>query len=384
MDQFLISLPTGEWRIEFYVFYIFCFFVFIQLLYIFVIYIRLAFYKDSKIQTQSVLPSISIIIVTHNQSNNLSVNLKKILQQNYPNFEVIVVSNQSTDETSYVLSQYQQNYSNFKHISIEPSVHLSIDKTLPLNLALKKVHSQYVLFTEADCFPNSTDYLLELTKHLSDNKIVVLGYATPQPENSSLNRLIRIDTAWQAFNYLSFALAKCPYLTHGRNFLCAREVFSKSLNIQNSNDGMYPYSDIFIGQITEGKRYSISISDSSRLSFLSPSRWNDWVHEKNESFSLIARLNFFKSLLVRMYSLSLWFMYVSFIWLFIYQEDFLISFVIFATVLCFKWIIQGRCFFKLKENKIAMLFPIYDVVFSMFMPLIYYCFGTKKQKAVNE
>jgi len=378
MEYSFIHFPSDTWNLEFYVFYTFCFFVVVQLLYIFLVYSRLTFYKPP-IKQQKLSPPISVIIVAHNQADFLRANLPTLLQQNYPTFEVIVVSHQSSDETSYVLFDYQQKYNNLKYTIIEPSPHLNMDKTLPLNLAMKKVSYEHILLTEADCCPDSLNYLQEISNSYSKEKSVVLAYALPQQTKGFLNQFIHMDTAWHAFNYLSFALSKIPYLGQARNIFCTKDVLVQFLNKQNTHTNFHQYSDTFVGQLTEGKKYAIVISKESRMYFAVPKVFKNWIHERNELFSVIANLSFFKKILVGMYPLSLLFMYVSFILLLFFQDTILISFVIFACVLCLKWILQGISFFKLDENKMGLLFPLYDVLCSMIMPVIYYACDTKRR-----
>src|SRR5690554_120608 len=56
------------------------------------------------------LPGISVIISSKNDSVQLEKNLPFILEQDYPNFEVIVVNCGSTDETDTVLKAASLKY----------------------------------------------------------------------------------------------------------------------------------------------------------------------------------------------------------------------------------------------------------------------------------
>ena len=51
-------------------------------------------------------PKISIVTIVLNEADKLSATLKSILNQNYPNLEIIVIDGGSTDETKNVLNLY--------------------------------------------------------------------------------------------------------------------------------------------------------------------------------------------------------------------------------------------------------------------------------------
>lgn len=52
-------------------------------------------------------PKISVVIPSYNQGHYIESTLKSILNQNYPNLELIVLDNVSTDETKNILNQYK-------------------------------------------------------------------------------------------------------------------------------------------------------------------------------------------------------------------------------------------------------------------------------------
>jgi glycosyltransferase involved in cell wall biosynthesis len=52
-------------------------------------------------------PSVSVIISTYNYGRFLSAALDSVLDQTYPDFEVIVVDDDSTDDTPWIMDEYQ-------------------------------------------------------------------------------------------------------------------------------------------------------------------------------------------------------------------------------------------------------------------------------------
>jgi len=92
-------------------------------------YTYAAQYQSTNIPDEA-LPGISVVIASKNESENLAKNLPSILEQDYPNYEVIVVNSGSTDETDILLKGLEQKYLNF----IIPTYHKKPKRTTKKNL----------------------------------------------------------------------------------------------------------------------------------------------------------------------------------------------------------------------------------------------------------
>ena len=88
----------------------------VHLFYYAFFFLRLAFYKPPQ-SVGSVKP-VSVIICAWNEEDNLKKNLQSILEQDYPDFEVIVVNDHSLDETDLLLQAWQQKYTHLRVINL--------------------------------------------------------------------------------------------------------------------------------------------------------------------------------------------------------------------------------------------------------------------------
>ncbi len=84
--------------------------LFVQL-YFYLIIFRKAIIKPRPSKEDfSNYPPLSVIICAKNEAENLRNNLPSVLNQDYPDYEVIVVNDCSEDETEYVLKELAQKY----------------------------------------------------------------------------------------------------------------------------------------------------------------------------------------------------------------------------------------------------------------------------------
>ena len=161
----------------------------VLLVYYFFFFWRLSMYKKDD---ASFSHPISIIICAKNEEENLKNNLPKILNQKYFNFEVVIVNDQSIDGTSFLLEGFEKSYSNLVIVTIDNNVNHRIGKKFALTLGIKTAKYEYVLLTDADCIPNSENWIKQMVKNFTYSDIV-LGYGGYKREWGLLNKFIRFE-----------------------------------------------------------------------------------------------------------------------------------------------------------------------------------------------
>jgi poly-beta-1,6-N-acetyl-D-glucosamine synthase len=373
-------IPDFENSLLSVVFWIFSGFAAIQFFYVVFFQGKLAFYKKKSVEKQQ-LPSLSVIIAARNESDNLFTNLPSILEQNYPDFEVIVVNHQSIDESYHVLNAYKMKYPHLKIVEVERSKHIGVGKKLPLTLGIKSAKNEHLVFTDADCMPASKEWLKEIASCFSEKKEIVIGYGPYKEEDGLLNKLIRLDTTMIAMNYFSMALSRVPYMAVGRNLAYKKSTFNgvngfKSHYAVSSGD-----DDLFIQQAAKKKNYTIQIDPKSFVFSTGKEDWTTWYQQKTRHYSTSSRYSKFKKAILGVYPLSLLVMLGLFCYLLTDNEFRWLSVSVFSFVLVVKWLIQGLCFSKLGSKKFITFLPILDAFYAIFIPILYY--STDKKKLNN-
>lgn len=104
--------------------------------------------------------SISIIIPAFNSEIYISRCISSILQQKYPDFEIIIVNDGSVDNTRCIIERYVKECNNIKYIEQE-----NHGVSAARNNGLKQATSEYVMFLDSD------DELQENSLHIIDDYI---------------------------------------------------------------------------------------------------------------------------------------------------------------------------------------------------------------------
>ncbi len=306
--------------------------VVVQLLYYIVIYMRVVYRQKKKnVLPLNETPPISVIICARNEQDNLAANLTSILSQEYPFFEVVVVNDCSEDDTEQILAGLKQQYPNLRSTIIKKTGTFINGKKFAATVGIKAAQHEWLLFTDADCKPESPHWLMSMSRHFVDKKSIVLGYGGYMRQKSYLNKWIRYDTCFIALQYFGFAMAGMPYMGVGRNL-----AYRKSLFYQHNGFAAHAHilsgdDDLFVDQAATSKNVAVEYSPEAHTRSVPKNTFKEWIWQKsrhittskyykwNHSFWLglepVSRVLFWLSFCLLMVQGTLW-QYVSVIFLF--------------------------------------------------------------------
>ncbi|MFN5912595.1 MAG: glycosyltransferase [Bacteroidota bacterium] len=371
--------PTFDSLSSTILFGFFCFAALIQLLHTLRFHGRLAFFKERATLEESELPPVSVIIAARNEADNLFENLPFILEQNYPEFEVIVINHQSIDESSHLLAAYQRQYPNLRVTEVARSPHLRLGKKLPITLGVKGAKYEHLILTDADCKPASNNWLKSMAGRFTAGKEIVLGYGPYVKRSGFLNSLIRFDTTWIGMNYLSFALAGKPYMGVGRNLAYTKELFYHVHGFKSHYSLPSGDDDLFIQEAARKRNHRIDIEKDAFCYSESADTWKAWARQKSRHYTTSPKYRVIKKLLLGIYPMTMLLMMASFVTL-LFSTDFRwITLSVFAIVFAIKWLVQGRSFAKLGEKGFIGYLPLWDLFYTLLIPVLYYS-AEKKRK----
>ena len=210
---------------------------------------------------------------------------------------------------------------------------------------------------------------------------MVIGYGPYTKEKGFLNRVIRFDTTWIAVSYFSMALAKLPYMGVGRNMAYTKTLFNSVNGFKSHYSLPSGDDDLFIQEAAKNRNYAINI-DQHSYSYSAPhSTWSGWIRQKTRHYSTSNRYSRLKKLMLGVYPASLLFVLFTFIIL-MFDADFRwLALASFLLLTFLKWWIQGRCFNKLHEKSFVAYLPLWDIFYTILMPIIYY---SSDKKEVNK
>ncbi len=199
-------------------------------LYYGLIFLRVACYKNKKIPTPDEVsngdfPSVSVVIVAHNEAEFLKESLPYLLEQDYPDYEVVVVDYTSHDDTPFVLRVCSENYPILKPVSFPEDVNMFRGKKYPLSIGIKSATKDVILLTEPDCVPKDFSWIREMMCGYMRGASMVMGYGLVKQERGLLNALQQYENLSFTASYVGMTIMGNPYTATGRNLSYRRDFF---------------------------------------------------------------------------------------------------------------------------------------------------------------
>lgn len=242
--------------------------------------------RKGKIITPIKQPPVSVVICARNEANNLREYLSAVLEQDYPEYEVIVVNDGSQDDTQSVLEQYQSLYPNLRLTFVPLNARVRSTKKLALTLAAKAAKYDYLILTDADCCPQSKHWIAQLMKGFATDVEIVLGYGAYFREKTVVNSIIQYDTLFNGLQYLGMAQAHRPYMGVGRNLAYKKEVFFRHNGFTKLMDIKAGDDDLFVNREANKKNTAIMVSPDSITWSVPKKSFANWLHQKSRHLSV--------------------------------------------------------------------------------------------------
>ncbi|MEN8122044.1 MAG: glycosyltransferase [Bacteroidota bacterium] len=367
--------------VELVILVIFSFTFLIQLFYYLFFYVRIATHKVKPKENKRF--PVSIIICAKDEANNLENFLPKVLEQNYPDYEVIVVNDGSIDETEDVLKRIGNQYENLYVTTLPENTRLRQGKKLAVTIGLKAAKNEWVLLTDADCKPVSENWINSMQSNFTDKNELVLAYGGYMEQKGFLNKLIRFDSMFIAMQYFTFAMAGIPYMGVGRNLAYRKSVFFKNkgfashLKLKSGDD------DLFVNEIAKKDNTSLELSTESFTRSVPESTFNSWYYQKKRHLTTGHYYQFKHKFVLGLEILSRVLFYISFILSFINSS----LIVVFTAGFFVRFILQLVIFYsasvKFNEKKVFYLGIIFDLILP-FINFIIHLGNIKLRKRRNE
>ena len=286
----------------------------IQFLFYSLVAIALLAYKR-KSDPKANPSGISVIISSKNELENLKVLIPKLMKQNHPEYEVILVDDRSTDETydHYIDLDHQQN--NFKLVRIDSTPDHINNKKYALTLGIRAARYDYVLLTDADCNPESNNWVQEMSLGFdTDKKNFVIGFSQYLEAPGLLNLFIRYETLLTAISYVGLGLLGRPYMAVGRNF-----AYKKSFFLDNKGFGKFQNvvggdDDLLANQHARSRNTTIVLSADATVYSKPETSWGNFLRQKTRHLSVGKHYRFTDKLLLGLLTLSkilFWFCFIA-------------------------------------------------------------------------
>ncbi len=341
----------------------------VQLLYLWLVFGKLAFYKPPHDLAET-KEAVSIVIAARNEYHNLSKNLPIILEQNYPDFEVVVVNHASDDETEGYLKELSRKDKKLKVVHIQKDLNFFSGKKFPLSLGIKSAKNDLLLLTDADCCPASPNWISKMASNYQKGIEVVLGFGPYERKKGLLNLLINYDTYVVAMQYLSYALLGLPYMGVGRNLSYRKTLFYENKGFISHYHVASGDDDLFINQVARKANTRIEIDQEALVISEPKTSFKEWFRQKSRHLSTGKSYQFRHKILLSAFSLSQLFFFAGFISLLFAQIAFWVVGSLFLARFISLIIVNKKISDHLQSPQLLIFSLIGEVFYVVFLLLL--------------
>ncbi len=253
----------------------------IQLLIVLILASQFLRYKQGK-PTDT---KISVIIAAHNEVENLKKHLPVLMAQDHPDYEIVIALDRSNDGSAELLRS--MGYSNIKIVDITSTPSGWDHKKFALTRAIEKATGEWLIFTDADCYPESQEWLSSCTRSMQRNTDIVLGYSPYERSGPLLlQNFIQYETFVTAFHYLSMAITGNPYMGVGRNLAIRKSFFEEKNGYEAFKSTMGGDDDLFIQEYGTVENTRVLLGPVSITRSIPKKTWRSYIHQKNRHLSV--------------------------------------------------------------------------------------------------
>jgi glycosyltransferase involved in cell wall biosynthesis len=332
----------------------------------FYLYFFLRIHRYRKTNPKQTQDPVSVIICAKNEAENLRNYLPLVLEQDYPEFQVVVVNDGSSDDSTLILNELEAKYKHLYVTRIEHTHPYPHAKKLAQTIGIKAAKYDQLLFIDADCKPISPNWITCMQSNFLPKKEIILGYGAYEKRKGMVNKFIRMDTMWIAQHYMSFADRGIPFMGAGRNLAYRRSLFfnnkgfANQLHLQSGDD------DLFVNHTANKTNTAIEIDPDSITVSEPMTTMNSWLQQKRRHLTAGMHYQPWHRFLIGLELVSREYFYISVIVLLSFWKfpGYLIIIFLFRWIMHL-WIVK-LTMRRFKEKGIWLFSLFYD----LFMPAI--------------
>lgn len=321
-----------------------------------------SFYQPAGV-LKSKQPFVSVIIAAKNEAENLKRYLPLILNQDYPDFEVVLIDDHSTDGTSDFLKGMQHPHLQMHQLYDKRGKKAAIMK------GIEKAQYDKMIFIDADCRPQTTYWLRLMSEKLIDKKSIVLGHGRYLSEPTLLNKIIRFEAFTTAAQYFSAALMGKAYMGIGRNLAYTKAVYNDSSAFQKYEHIASGDDDLLVNEMAATSTVNICVQQEAHTLSKAKDSWKDYFIQKRRHLQAGEQYQRKDRIRLAIFGIAQLLFFVSLLWLLVDFSYIRIVLSIIGIKLILQYFLYHKMMQKLKDDDLLWWSPFLEI-FHLFLMII--------------
>lgn len=339
----------------------------VQFIYWVFVFARFAFKKPHVARAADLLPPVSVVVVGRNEAENFKAFLPLILNQDYPNFEVIAVDDRSSDQSKFVIEELQREYPHLRLVKVPENDRFWNGKKFGLALGIKAAQHEHLLLTDADCYPSSPDWITEMVSGFMGGNELVLGFGDIEKKPGFINGLTRFETFQTGLQYFSWSFWGMTYMGVGRNLAYRKSLwfeqngFIKHINVPSGDD------DLFVNSAAKRGKVGRVAKNTAHTITESKTTWKGWVKQKRRHFSTSSLYKPQHQFALGLYGATVLSFWPAFIAALIFSDGIFSQIVlgIAGLRIVYQYVVGLMASRYFGHKDVVLLWPVYELIWSV-------------------
>ncbi|TKG94794.1 glycosyltransferase [Puteibacter caeruleilacunae] len=221
--------------------------------------------RSADVDAANQLPGITVVVTSCNAARYLERFLPSVLEQDYPDYEVVVVDKYSYDDTERVLGHMKAKYERLKLTFVTEQT--SFPDKMAYVLGAKAATKEWLIFIDGQTKVPGKNWLWDMARGMQEGKDVVFGYGNVKYNRGFWNHLLRLQYSMRAMLCLSFSLNGLGCVYDTRNVALRKEAFFNSGVFSGMLNRKYADNELILQGVLKKNNYSVICTKNSIVSY---------------------------------------------------------------------------------------------------------------------
>lgn len=302
-----------------------------------------------------------MIIAFKNEKENLKKAIPSLLDQDYPEFELIFINDHSEDGGEEIIAMNSDDRMKLFHLSDKAG------KKAALEFGISKANHDLLLFTDADCIPASNQWVKRMCSPLIQAFEISLGYGAFYRSTGLLNKLQRYENAINCLQNFSYLKSGRAYTAVGRNLAYKKNVFEKSSSFKKYGRLRSGDDDLLVNEMSEANN-TIAVIDQQAFTYShSVQSWKSYFLQKRRQLEAGRYYRAKDRLRLASLGISQISFNTIFIILLVQGNELALILTIFVLKIVLQILFYASPMKRLGESDVGVLSPFLEIIY---LPLI--------------
>jgi biofilm PGA synthesis N-glycosyltransferase PgaC len=310
---------------------------------------------------------VSVIVYTRNQASVLPAHLDTILEQDYPDFEVVLVNDCSWDETDDFLRDFAPQHARLKVVNVPEQDRFRTNKKFAISMGIKAAQYEHLLFNQVGAIPQSKKWIKEMQANFDTGAELLVGHTVLKPGKGLGRFFARYDLFISSLNALAFAKKGKAYLASGCNMAYLKSVFFRGKGFAAHMHIPFGEDQFFVNQHAHSKNTRVEIRPGAQVKTDDYEGFGQHVKFRLKQMRAIDSYNFLRKLMLGVQSASALLFYVFLVLLFALGFDWRLLLAAYLLRLLVFFAVYFKVFKTLGYRDLKWWFPVLDFFYCLYL-----------------